>query len=107
VVSGTLELFTEAGTEPGQVFYVFAPKLTESAGVSATVTAVGIAFDDGWSGWCEWNTSQMVHTRLSASDTLTLDTLSCPGWNASWLDVWVSLKDDNGFVTYVFFNRPL
>jgi hypothetical protein len=107
VVSGTLELFTEAGTEPGQVFYVFAPKLTESAGVSATVTSVFVWFDEGWGGACGWKTGQMVHTRLLAGDTLTLDTLSCPGWDATWVDVWIDLKDDNGFETFVYFGRPL
>jgi hypothetical protein len=100
-------LFTEPGTQAGQVLYTFVPKLTESAGVSATVTFVYIEFDEGWSGFCEWNTAQMVHTRLPANDTLMLDTLTCPGWFASWADVWVNLKDDNGYPTYVHFNRWL
>jgi len=100
-VTGTFEV-SQAGAEPN-VPYVFDVKLTESAGVSATVTAVWITFDDGWGGQCSWTPDKLSQTRLPANGTLALNSLACSdGGKALSVDIAIDLKDDNGYLTQVF-----
>jgi hypothetical protein len=108
VVTGTLEV-TQSRTAPNQVSYVFALKLTESAGVPATVTALWIDFDDGWSGQCFWTQDKLGQTRLTANGTLALDPLTCDLGHGEAVDfsVNVTLTDDNGYLTGVYLFRKL
>ena len=107
VVTGTLEV-TQSRTTPNQVSYVFALKLTESAGVPATITALWIDFDDGWSGQCLWAQDKLGQTRLPANGTLALDPLTCDlGGAAVDFSVNVALTDDNGYLTGVYLFRKL
>jgi hypothetical protein len=108
IVTGTLEL-TQSRTPPNQVSYVFALKLTESAGVPATITALWIDFDDGWSGQCLWTQDKLAQTRLPAKGTLALDPLTCDLGHGEAVDltVNVTLTDDNGYLTGVYLFRKL
>ena len=85
----------------GQLSYVFAVKLTESAGVPATVTDVWITFDSGWSGQCGFTADKLGQTRLQANETLTLHPLVCgsPRDEPFDVEVFVGLQDDNGYTT--------
>ena len=111
VVTGTFEV-SQSGTEPDQVFYVFALKLTESAGVPATVTGVWISFDGRWfDGWwgaqCSFAADKLGQKRVPANGTLTLDPLTCDDWHelAFAVDVELDLTDDNGYKTQVNLHR--
>ena len=107
-VTGTLEV-SQSGTEPDHVFYVFALKLTESAGVPTTVTDIWITFDDGWGGGCSWTPDKLGQTRLPANGTLALDPLTCDDFHEKAFSVEVSIRltDDNGHMTYVDLYRVL
>ena len=100
-VTAALEVVPQ-GT-PGQ--YVFSLKLTESAGVPATVTDLWLHFDTGWSGQCGWTAAQLGQPRLPANGTAALGPLTCPydpyGGDIL-LDVDISLRDDNGSVTRIY-----
>ena len=103
VIAAALEA-SQQGT-PGQ--YGFAVKFTESAGVPATVTDLWLHFDSGWSGQCGWTAAELGQPRLPANGTLALGPLTClyyPYGGDIYLDVDISLLDDNGYVTRIFLN---
>ena len=103
VITATLEGGPQ-GT-PGQ--YVFSLKLSESAGVAATVTDLWLHFDAGWSGQCGWDAAKLGQPRLPANGTLALGPLTCPYDSYGgdiYLDVDLSLRDDNGYVKRIFLN---
>jgi len=105
-VTATFEV-SQAGAEPN-VPYVFDVKLTESAGVPATVTAIWITFDDGWGGQCSWTPDKLSQTRLPANGTLALEALACnDGGKAFSVEITVYLEDDSGYQTIVGLYRNL
>lgn len=109
-VTVALEVSLE-GT-PGKRSYVFAVKLSESAGVAATVTDLWITLDDGWSGQCRWTPDKLGETRLPANGTLSLDRLTCDNfqnfdYEAFSVQVSIALTDDNGYKTGVDLYREL
>jgi len=105
-VTGTIEV-SQSGTEP-HVSYVFALKLTESAGVPKTVTDLSITFDDGWGGGCNWFPYKLGPTRLPANGTLALEPLTCDVYQKAFeVVVSITFTDDNGRMTYVELYRVL
>ena len=103
VITATLEV-GQQGT-PGQ--YVFTLKFTESAGVPGTVTDLWMNFDAGWSGQCGWTAAELGQPRIPANGTLALGPLTCPYYPYGgdiYLDVDISLRDDNGYVTRIYLN---
>jgi hypothetical protein len=101
MVTAALDVGPQA--TPGQ--YVFALKFTESAGVSATVTDLWLHFDSGWSGQCGWTAADLGQPRLPANGTLALGPLTClyDSYGGDiYLDVDISLRDDNGYVTRTY-----
>ncbi len=90
---------------PGQ--YAFTFRFTESAGVPATVTDLWMNFDAGWSGQCGWTAAELGQPRIPANGTLALGPLTClydPYGGDIYLDVDISLRDDNGYVTRIYLN---
>jgi hypothetical protein len=106
-VTGTLDV-SQSGTEPDRVSYVFALKLTESAGVPWTVTEVWIS-DGGGGEVCSWTPYKLGQTRLPANGTLALDPLTCGDFYQKlfYVSVFIILTDDNGHLTYVDLYRVL
>ena len=101
VVTAALEERPQA--TPGQ--FAFAVNFTESAGLSATVTDLGLNFDAGWSGQCVWTAAELGQPRLPANGTLALGPLTCPYYSYGgdiYLGVAISLRDDSGYVTRIF-----
>jgi hypothetical protein len=103
VVTVALEVTQQDTSE--QVSYVV--KLSESAGVPATVTELWLTLDEGWSGQCSWTSDKLGPTRLPANGTLALGPLTCglgPDFNVV-VSIW--LTDDNGYRTYVELRRDV
>jgi hypothetical protein len=103
VITATLD-GGQQGT-PGQ--YIFTLKFTESAGVPASVTDLWLHFDSGWSGQCGWTAAELGQPRLPANGTFALGPLTCfydPYGGDIHLDVDISLRDDNGYVTRIYLN---
>jgi len=93
---------SEKAPRPGAVAYSFAVMLTESAGIGATVTSVGVQFDNGFGGArCSLSGDRLSDAHLAANGTLALNPLTCgyedgsPAFNAN---VAVELRDDNDHV---------
>jgi hypothetical protein len=107
VVTAELEI-SQQGT-PGQISYVFAVTLTESAGTPATVTSLWATFDAGWGGQCSWTPDKLGQTRLPANGTLVLGPLTCSvGYDqVSDVVVEIDLKDDIGYTSQIFQGRQL
>ena len=107
VVSGELAVKYLGSPGPDKFEYLFDIKLTESAGVSATITVVSMSFDGGWGAWCSWGAEQFWQPNLAAKGTLALEPLTCTNWWASTeTEVSVSLKDANGYVTTIYMWHP-
>ena len=104
-VTVTLEVSLQ-GT-PGQRSYVFTVKLTELAGVPATVTGLWIGLDHGWGEHCHWTPDKLSETRLPANGTLALGPLTCGYEQSGHVAVFISLRDDNGRLTSVDLYREL
>ena len=101
VIGLTAALEVSQQGAPGQRTYVFAVTLTESSGVSATVTGLLISLDDGVSGECIWTPDKLGETRLPANGTLALGPLACGYEGSSNVGVSIDLTYDNGHATHV------
>ncbi len=101
-VTAALDI-TKQGT-PGQISYVFALTLTESASVPTTITSIWITFDYGWGGQCSWTSNQLRQPRVPANGTLALDPLTCKnfGEEAFSAEVSIELKNDNGQTMQIY-----
>ena len=97
VVTGGLKVSEQVTA--GTFSYAFVLELTESAGVSATITGLQATFDDGSGLPCSWTPDKLSQTRLTAGGKLALESLTCDfkNWPAFEIEVVVQLKDDNGY----------
>ena len=77
--------------------YGIGVRLTESAGVSATITNVFVMFDEGWGDVCSFSGDQFWQSNLPANGTLFLEPVACENSWAPWsVEIGVTLKDDRG-----------
>ena len=100
-VAVTVSSVTKAAIEPRKFSYTFRLQLTDSGGVSSTVTNVDLAFDGGWGYWAHISGEELGQNRLVANGTLDLELTSVPDQVGNTgvetnADVEVYLTDDNG-----------
>jgi hypothetical protein len=103
-VAVTASSVTKATIEPEKFSYTFRLQLTDSGGVSSTVTNVDLAFDGGWGYWAHISGDELgQNRRFAANGTLDLELMSVPDKvgntgveTSSDVDVEVYLTDDNG-----------
>ena len=100
----TVSSVTKATIAPEKFSYTFRFQLTDSGGVSSTVTSVNLAFDGGWSDYARIIGDQLgQNRRLTANGVLDLELTHVPksgfgivGNQVLDVEVEVTLADDNG-----------
>ena len=102
IVRVTVSDVGKATIAPEKFSYTFRLHLTDSGGVSSTVTEVAVAFDGGWGYWAHISGDELgQNRRLMANGTLDWELTTFPNKDRNSgvennAEVDVQLTDDNG-----------